>query len=187
MNRLYMAVAILVFVGIVYSPEVNASDIQTCAQKSLVSTLNSKDAIVIPSGWKQYFSIEGNFSILIPNEPVIYDITDNSLFTLNRSTVVTDNSAFIFDYIDFHVDISKTSPSELMDTYISGFLGADEKAKVRDVTVDTYSGKEFEYQVQGVNAISRIFLVGQRLYILIVINPESDSYETFVNSFKLMP
>lgn len=75
-----------------------------------------------------------------------------------------------------------------MDNYISGFLGADEKLlKGRNISLDTYTGREFEYQVQGINAVSRIFLVGQRLYILIVINPETESYENFFNSLKLMP
>lgn len=111
-----------------------------------------------------------------------------SFFLLNRSTVITDKSAFIFDYIDFHTDISKTLLSTLMDNYISGFFGADEKLlKGRNISLDTYTGREFEYQVQGINAVSRIFLVGQRLYILIVINPETESYENFFNSFKLMP
>ncbi|MEO1378189.1 MAG: hypothetical protein AAFW70_28735, partial [Cyanobacteria bacterium J06635_10] len=70
----------------------------------------------------------------------------------------------------------------------SDLLGTDIKLLERqNITLGKYPGIEVEYQNENeeITAKSRLFLVGQRLYILDISNSKAGDAKQFFNSFKL--
>jgi hypothetical protein len=74
------------------------------------------------------------------------------------------------------------------DSYISGRVGKDvELIGKKEIKLEEYSGKEYQLRYKnGIISKGRVYLVGQNMYVIEVVNPQNQETEKFLNSLKLV-
>jgi hypothetical protein len=172
----------------------------------LCLVLFSRMALAAPSAeWKEFSSQEGRFSVLFPSAPKQTTQTmttkvgnlDARLYTLS-STKETPFEAqfFAVAYIDYPKDaLAKYRTDALLDGAREGavtFVKGKQLAETR-VTQNGVEGREIKITAPNKRKTSlvvvRLFLVGERLYqVLVVIDEsraESGEIAKFLDSFKL--
>ncbi|MBN2378456.1 hypothetical protein JXM67_01455 [candidate division WOR-3 bacterium] len=148
--------------------------------------------------WTQFTSKEGGFSVLMPTEPVKDKQTTPSggvsvdlySFKVNYPPV---EYAVMYNDMPFEDEITPQVVKGVFDVgrdavimAFSGTLLAD-----KDITLDGNPGREFRIKTSN-NFIytSRVYIVDNRLFQLIVTVPENVSSEEatakFMDSFKLL-
>jgi hypothetical protein len=196
MNKLLISVVMLGFGVIAYSPKVDAADTFSPRQLlttqaefvSLFAQVNVENSVVATSGWKQFYSDEGNFSIFVPSTSITNLNSKSEDYSINIYYADTKKSSYIVGYVDYNNDLSKLTVDEVYHKFLNEFLGADVKfINQKDITLGKYPGIEVEYENGNQKAVakSRLFLVGQRLYILDVSNYKAGDAKQFFSSFRL--
>lgn len=144
-------------------------------------------------GWKKYASEEGNFSVQLPAEPKGQRIILNTdfgrnylnMYVLNRKD---DNFVYSVAFVDYPPELfqSKSADKILEDAKngavnnIQGILVKESKISIgknpgRDITIETTAG----------NAVvrARFYLVGQRVYQLMVTTDKKWAKSYNINKF----
>ena len=152
----------------------------------LLAKFNLKDAAT--PAWKKFSSREGEFSVLIPNEEIININSNHRLYRVRTHSVNHQQSQYMVAYVDFKVDISTLSPNQLFDSFLQGFLSKDTKLlRQSNINLNKYSGREFKFTKGKIIGKGRLFIVNQRVYILLVSNSPSGDTKKFFDSFQLNP
>lgn len=195
MNKLALNVVMLGLGVMVYALKVDAANAfsppQFTTQAEFVSLFAQRDvdnSVVATSGWKQFYSDEGNFSIFVPSTSITNLNSQAEDYSINIYYADTKKSSYIVGYVDYNQDLSKSTVGEVYHKFLDEFLGADVKfISQQDITLGNYPGIEVEYQNdnQKIIAKSRLFLIGQRLYILDISNHKAGDANQFFNSFRL--
>jgi hypothetical protein len=201
MNKLSLSVVILGLGVIAYAPKVDAAKVDAAnvffppqlftTQAKFVSLFAQKDidnSVVATSGWKQFYSDEGSFSIFVPSTSITNLNSESEDYSINIYYADTKKSSYIVGYVDYNKDLSELSVGEVYQKFLNEFLGADVKfLNQQDISLGKYPGIEVEYQNdnQEIIAKSRLFLVGQRLYLLDISNHKAGDAKQFFNSFRL--
>ncbi|MBF2017776.1 MAG: hypothetical protein IGS23_21785 [Rivularia sp. T60_A2020_040] len=152
------------------------------------SPVDSDISAIATSGWKKFYSNEGNFSIFVPDTSVTNLNSQSEDYSINIYYADTKKSSYIVGYVDYKIDLSKLPLSEVYDNFLKEFLGDEVKLlKQQNIQLSKYSGIEAEYRNENQEIIAniRLFLVGKRLYVLDVSNSKSGDATQFFNSFKL--
>ncbi|MBV6624729.1 MAG: hypothetical protein KI793_17635 [Rivularia sp. (in: Bacteria)] len=155
---------------------------------SLFSQLDTGNSVVATSGWKKFYSNKGNFSIFVPSTSVTNLNSESEEYSITIYYTDTKKSSYIVGYVDYNNDLSNSPLSEVYHQFLKYFLGAQVKfINQKNIRLGKYPGIEVEYQHdnQKIIAKSRLFLVGQRLYILDISNHKAGDANQFFNSFKL--
>lgn len=155
---------------------------------SLFSQVNPDDSVVATSGWKEFYSDEGNFSVFFPDTSVTNLNSKSEDYSINIYYADTKKSSYIVGYVDYSMDLSKLSLSQVYNNFLKEFLGVDVKLLNRqNITLDKYSGLEVEYQNENQEIIAkiRLFLVDKRLYFLDISNSKAGDAKQFFSSFQL--
>ena len=152
---------------------------------------------VIPvSNWKEFSSANGGFSILFPGKPELTNVTVNvssddllmpCYFVWNRQM------EFAVNFSDNPKNLKQFPPEKEFDICQSAVAKSFGKIVYqRDLLVDGYPAREFEYEVVGKVNYSgrlRLVLVKDRLYQLMFIfktgYPRPPDRDTFFNSFRV--
>jgi len=156
--------------------------------QTLFTQVNANNSVVATSGWKQFYSDEGNFSIFIPSKSVTNLNSTSEDYSINIYYADTKKSSYIVGHVDYNNDLTNLSLGEIYQNFLKDFLGNDVKLLTQqNIRLAKYPGIEVEYQNnnQKIVAKSRLFLVGQRLYILDVSNHKAGDANQFFNSFRL--
>lgn len=196
MNKLSQSVVMLGLGVIAYAPKVDAANVFSSPQLfttqaefvSLFAQGDVDNSVVATSGWKQFYSDEGNFSIFVPSTSVTNLNSETEDYSINIYYADTKKSSYIVGYVDYSQDLSKLTVGEVYQKFLNVFLGADVKfLNQLDIKLGKYPGIEVEYKNdnQKMTAKSRLFLVGQRLYILDISNHKAGDANQFFNSFRL--
>jgi hypothetical protein len=148
------------------------------------------------SGWKQFQSKEGSFSVLMPGTPVEQEQSADSRIGLIRTRMfVVDRGAsgFISGYDDYPEAILKQDAQALIDGKRDAIV-----AGMRGKLLDQRALKQYEYPGQeivvkmpdGSIYKARMFLVKRTLCLAAAVVPEaqanSKDVKTFLESFKVM-
>ncbi|BAY82249.1 hypothetical protein NIES267_17280 [Calothrix parasitica NIES-267] len=198
MNRLSVSIsAVMLGLGVMIAstsrlnPAIAFSSQQSTAEgeiKALFTQVNTDNSVVATSGWKQFYSDEGNFSIFLPSKTVTNLNSKSEDYSINIYYADTKKSSYIVGYVDYNNDLTDLSLDKIYDNFLKDFLGNDIKLiEQQDVTLAKYRGIEVEYQNsdQEIVAKSRLFLVGKRLYLLDISNYKAGDAKQFFNSFQL--
>ncbi len=188
MNKLSVAF-IMLGLGVIFSPrQLLAANLQA-EFVSLFTQVNTDNSIIAASGWKEFYSGEGNFSIFVPDTSVTNLNSQNEDYSINIYHADTKKSSYIFGYVDYsNLDSLNLPLSAFYNKFLSEFLGADINLINRqNIRLGKYRGIEVEYknEIQETFAKSRLFLVGKRLYFLDISNYQAGDYQQFFNSFQL--
>jgi len=152
------------------------------------------------SGWKQYVSPEGGFSVKMPAEPkaqkIILDTevgrTYLNIYILNRKD---DEFVYSIGYVDYPASLFQLKKADkILDDgrdgavrNIKGKLISESK-----IAIDKNPGREVTIESTIGDAVlkAKFFLVGQRMYQLMVTTSKkmSNSYQIkkFLDSFELI-
>ncbi len=193
MNQLALNVVMLGLGVITYTPidaTIAFSPKQLLTQ--IQAEVNPDISATATSGWKEFYSSQGNFSIFVPDTSVTNLNSQSKDYSINIYYADTKKSSYIVGYVDYKTDLSKLPLSEIYDNFLKEFLGREAKLlKEQNIQLGKYPGIEVEYQNKNqsenqiIIANIRLFLVGKRLYILDVSNSQAGDATHFFNSFKL--
>ncbi|BAY90343.1 hypothetical protein FDUTEX481_03724 [Tolypothrix sp. PCC 7601] len=191
LNQLFLAAVFLVLVETLSNPKVEAKPINNLQQ------LPTSSVIAATPAWQEFSSSEGKFSVLFPNgkvEEISQPENSNSsgIKSLKMHGVTGDKNAFIVGYADFSIDVSQVAPGELIDAFLEGMLQNESKLlSQKNIQFEEYPGKEIKVKDEKNGTIynSRFFLVGQKIYFMMVGSietPEVSDTQKFFNSFQLI-
>jgi hypothetical protein len=142
--------------------------------------------------WITHSSTAGRFSILMPATPRTQEQpVDTAAGKLINYVAMAQrgSAAFAISYADYPQN--NAEPQGVLDTVRDGAVTGIKGTLVttKRITHKGFPGREFQASVQGALYTSRIFLVGDRLYQMVVVAPVgqlSDSdISKFLTSFDL--
>lgn len=186
-----LGLGVMIISTLGFNPAIAFSSQQSTAEnkfKRLFTQVDTDNPVIATSGWKQFYSDEGNFSIFLPSKSVTNLNSENDDYSINIYYADTKKSSYIVGYVDYNNDLTDLSLDKVYKNFLTDFLGDDIKLlSQQDVTLAKYRGIEVEYQNsdQKIVAKSRLFLVGKRLYILDISNYKAGDAKQFFNSFQL--
>ncbi|HEY9295124.1 MAG TPA: hypothetical protein VIQ31_01890 [Phormidium sp.] len=143
------------------------------------------------ASWNEFSSSQGGFAVLMPGSPKEDTETNQDGSTEHSFSLTSDNSAFLVHYSDIPdmEKLSKEEVTQLLDAAPNDFAqGANAKLiTTKSVSLNGHPGKEFEFTVsEGVKGKGRVYLVKQRLYIVVGMTTQPDNVQKFLDSFRLL-
>ncbi|MFB2923273.1 MULTISPECIES: hypothetical protein [Aerosakkonema] len=147
--------------------------------------------LVAQSDWGEFSSVAGRFTVLIPGTPTQESETNEDGFVEHSFTLTKERSAFLIHYSDIPEaeELSDTEIQQLLDSTPTDFV-KEAKAQLlasRSITLDGNPGKEFEFTLRdGTPGAARVYLVKQRLYVIVGMASDAENTQKFVNSFRLL-
>jgi hypothetical protein len=146
------------------------------------------------SGWAQFSSEDGRFSVLMPEIPEEKKETVNSAhgpYTTHLFVVKDTTSVYLIGWVDYDPSFNFNRQAELeanRDNFVKGIKAT--LLNSRPTVIDGYSTIEFTAETTDKIFKSRVFLVGRRPYQLVIGSPkgldDTASVERFFNSFKVV-
>ncbi len=179
--------AILMLGALAYLPKAQAINLSKNQTNQSKSPLVLAQANTIP-GWKNVSSGTWKFSGILPVEPgVITMKLDNEYILMEAQMAETDESKYGIFYGQYRIDISQVDPKELLTAFVGGFQDKYKKIlETRNISLGSYPGKEYTYQEGQKITKLRVFLAGQRIYVLFVENPAVGDASRFFNAFQIL-
>jgi hypothetical protein len=143
------------------------------------------------ASWSEFSSPQGRFAVLMPGAPQEETETNQDGSTDHSFSLTSDDSAFLIHYSDIPEmeKLSQAEVAKLLDNAPNDFTqGANAKLlRTKTVTIDGHPGKEFEFTLkEGINGKGRVYLVKERLYIVVGMTTQPDNVQRFLDSFRLL-
>ncbi len=199
-NKLLLAALVLVSAATFNSPKVDARNSQNLTQlptSSEICDACSTEGIAAASEWKRFSPDEGKSSILMPGEEISDMTPDKSemhegVESTKMYLSIHETDVFMVSYADFNNDVTQIPSSQLLDFAVQGMLEDGTKLLSQEnINLGAYSGREIKLwdEKEGIFLTGRVFIVNQRLYMLLVgsdKNPQTSDVTKFFDSFELM-
>jgi len=145
-------------------------------------------------GWKEFRSSEGAFSILLPGTPTEQISTagpiDFHFFVLEQKDIT-----YMVGYSDYpDTLVQERTPDVMLDGTRDGAVANVQGELLSEliISLNEYPGRELKIESHGgkVTTKTRIFMVGHRLYQVMVATRKekafSENVKRFLDSFKLL-
>ncbi|BAY25042.1 hypothetical protein NIES2100_48420 [Calothrix sp. NIES-2100] len=184
------------------SPKVDARNSQNLNLTELSTSSGiyaqpSTEDIAAASQWKEFSPDEGKSSILMPNGDISEMTPDKSemhegIESTKMYLSIHATDVYMVSYADFKNDVTQIPASELLNFALQGMLEDGKKLlSQQNINLGAYPGKEIQMwdEKEGMTLTGRIFIVNQRMYILLVgsdKNPQVSDIRKFFDSFQLM-
>ena len=147
------------------------------------------------SGWANFHSEEGRFSVLMPEIPTDQTETKDTVhgpYTTHLFIVRDTTSVYLIGWVDYHPSFNFDRHAELeanRDNFVKGINAT--LVSSRRTNIDGYSALEFTAETADRIFKSRVYLVGRRPYQIVIGSPkgldDSANVNRFFNSFKVNP
>jgi len=147
------------------------------------------------SEWIKFKSTPGQFSVLMPAQPTEEKETKGSAsgpYTTNLFQSQGNGEVYIAAWVDYDPKINVDAQKELdanRDNFVKAVAGT--LGSTTRVTLKDHPGIEFEGTAPNFSFKSRVYVVGRRPYMLIVLYPPggggSPTINKFISSFELAP
>ncbi len=176
-----LSVTAALTVGVVPLPIAVISPSPVLAQSSSAAELGT------PAGWQEVRSSEGDFSISMPDQPK----ADTSRQGIRRWELDQDKSKYFIQSIDLP-NLQQATRAEVLailaqmpQAYVRG--AAAQLGSQRSIVLNSFPGQEFEFQLRnGWRGRGRVYIVGRRVYQLVAIGENTQTFAPFLQSFKLV-
>ena len=146
------------------------------------------------TSWIEFSQERGAFSLMFPDKPTERFFPHNTEKGPTRSPlyeVTKDDIKYSFTYMDYPFSVEEKERDKLLDmgaeagiTQVGGKVVSNAA-----ISLNGYPGREVKGEMQGIVYRSRVYLVGQRIYFMIVwlpsSQPMSENATKFLESFKL--
>ena len=154
----------------------------------------AKDEHIQPS-WVEFSPKNGGFSIMMPDKPPEWTLLHETAKGQASSPlyqIVKGDFKYLVSYMDYPFSVEEHKRDKLLE------LGAEAgiaKLGVKvvsntPISLESYPGREVKGELGGILYRSRVYLVRQRLYLLIIWMPPtetgSENAAKFLESFKLV-
>ncbi len=153
-----------------------------------------------PADLKPFTSNEGRFTISFPGRPDESVSTQKSplgdmVLHVFKAARENDREAYTLIYYDYPPDAIKSTDSEkIFDAAQQGGLDATHGKLVKKTDIPKSdkapATRDLEIEIQGITNYARMILVGNRLYVIMVVpsggQGAADRARAFLDSFKLV-
>jgi hypothetical protein len=147
--------------------------------------------------WKEFASDEGGFAVVLPDEPKVEAATtptDLGPVEMHTVKTVTDTMLCSVTYYDVRLDAKRPAGAFLEGTCQDFVRGANllQKGDVRAVALGENPGREVVGETADGRAqlTARYYLVGKRVFLVLVATSVDDAASTdvarFLDSFRLL-
>src|SRR5262249_17212728 len=144
--------------------------------------------------WIEFSPQEGGFSIMLPGEPsqrTLSTQTENGQVTSPLFELTKDAFKYCVTYMDYPFSVGENDSDKLLSmgaemgiTRVGGMVTSN-----APISINRYFGREVKGEMQGYLYQCRVYLVGQRLFMLTVwvssTETNSENATNFLDSFKL--
>lgn len=146
-------------------------------------------------GWVVFSPEGGGFSVMLPGEPTQGSLRRDAAAGPATSLlyeVTSGGLKYVVSYTDYPFSAEGAERDKLLDMGAeAGITGAGGKvASNKPISLGDHPGREVKGETKGFLYQSRVYLVKQRLYLLIVWQPPggggSEEADKFLDSFKLV-
>lgn len=191
----FLATAIII---LAFSLSLSAQEHTKRPPRAPSSTPSSTPApanVTDASGWVQFTSDTGRFSVLMPEIPkdqIQTTQSEHGPYTTHLFIVRDPTSVYLIGWVDYDPSFNFNRQSEMeanRDNFVKGI-----KAKLvstRSLNLDGYSALEFTAETEDRVFKSRVYMVGRRPYQIVIGSPkdldDSANLNRFFNSFKVWP
>ncbi|MFB2936718.1 hypothetical protein ACE1B6_15810 [Aerosakkonemataceae cyanobacterium BLCC-F154] len=143
------------------------------------------------TSWNEFSSKQGGFAVSMPGTPKQETGTNQDGSTEHSFSLTSNNSAFLIHYSDIPKieKLTKEEITKLLDNAPNDFAKGANATLVtaKNVSLDGYPGKEFEFILgEGINGKGRVYLVNNRLYIVVGMTTQPGNVQKFLDSFRLL-
>ncbi|HTE18315.1 MAG TPA: hypothetical protein VK689_08030 [Armatimonadota bacterium] len=163
----------------------------------IVLALLGSAAGAAQNDWKEFSSTEGRFRVLLPGKPEMQkQSVDTALGPqdLYMHRAVAGPLSYVVIYTDNpEAALKERGGDQFLDDVRDGFIRSirGKLLTEKKATLDSNTGNELLVEApNGINVVSRLCLVKNRLYQLIAIGPKEESAAPevtwFFDSFKLV-
>jgi len=145
------------------------------------------------SGWVQFISDTGRFSVLMPETPIDKTETvqsEHGPYTTHLFIVRDTTSVYLIGWVDYDPDFNFNRQSEMeanRDNFVKGINA--KLLSTRALTIDGYPALEFTAETADRTFTSRVYMVGRRPYQIVIGSPkgrdDSVNLNRFFKSFKI--
>lgn len=141
--------------------------------------------------WQPFCSAEGLFAIDIPGTPKINAETfSNQIIVHTYRSILKNEETYLLQYFDLDLALTNNNIKITLNNAVDLFVVASNAKllQVRDISLGSYPGKEFEFQSLSPSApvgVGQVFLVDRRLYGLVAITSKPENAQKFLASFRL--
>lgn len=152
------------------------------AQAAAAATHGTQDS----AGWIRYSSATGRFNILMPVQPKVQEQpVDTAAGQLINYVFMAQSgsAAFAISYADYPQN--DADPQGVLDDVRQGAITGIKGTLIsgKNITHKGYPGREFQASTQGALYTSRIYLVKNRLYQMVVVAPAAQASAADINRF----
>lgn len=147
------------------------------------------------SGWVQFTSDIGRFSVLMPEIPTDKTETTQSEhgpYTTHLFIVRDTTSVYLIGWVDYDPSFNFNRQSEMeanRDNFVKGINA--KLLTTRSLRIDGYPALEFTAETADKLFTSRVYMVGRRPYQIVIGSPkdldDSTNLNRFFSSFKVRP
>jgi len=152
-------------------------------------------AVTDASGWVQFASDTGRFSVLMPETPLDKAETTQSEhgpYTTHLFIVRDATNVYLIGWVDYDPNFNFNRQSEMeanRDNFVKGISA--KLVSSRALRLNGFPVLEFSAETADRIFKSRVYMVGRRPYQIVIGSPkdldESVSLNRFFNSFKVWP
>jgi hypothetical protein len=155
----------------------------------LIAVFSELQAQTEPSGWVTLAPEGAGFSVLVPGEP-IEKIDQKKSFTLHSFNVTVGRATYIASYSDYlpgKLDpvTALTANRDKFNQSLQGKIISSHQ-----ITIDGQIGIEFTTETSAANVKSQLFLIGNRMFQIVVFvfrdANETENVNRFFESFRLI-
>ena len=145
------------------------------------------------SGWVQFNSEDGRFSVMMPQTPTDKTETEQSQhgpYTTHLFIVRDTTSVYLIGWVDYDPSFNFNRQAELeanRDNFVKGISAT--LLTTKPTVIDGYSAIEFTAETTDRIFKSRVYMVGRRPYQIVIGSPkdmdDSALAKKFFGSFKV--
>ena len=143
--------------------------------------------ILTRSPWQQFSSEAGKFTVLMPGKPTQESDTDADGSITHNFTVVRGETVYLVTYSELVDVVTQLNPSEIFDAVCGGYAAdGDKLVNQREIELSGYPGRSVELRAKdGTSGKASMYLIGNRLYQLLLISPNLEDGKQFFESFQV--
>jgi hypothetical protein len=163
------------------------------AIESLGHNISTQPVLLAQSNWQAFTSESGKFAVQMPEKPSA-EITTPIKFggeqiNLHQVTAQNKDNVYVVVYADLPSFYLQKEPETVLDEISAQLLrdmGLPElKSSGKKIELDGNPGREFQASGSGKYLGMRLYLVGQRSYLLLSQSQDSEDVNQFLSSFQL--
>jgi len=139
------------------------------------------------SPWQLFSFPAGKFTVSMPGKPTQESNTDEDGFVTHDFTVVNGEAVYLLTYSELVNEVTQLKSKEIFDAVCEGYANdGDKLVNQREINLNGHPGRSVDLKAtDGTSGKASMYLIGNRLYQLLLINSKAEDGKQFFDSFQL--